>query len=446
MLQSQILNALPRRILANLWASKETRISLSHLSHAPSLHSGTTQLPVAATPSFLCSELPVRCTHLLRLLSTLTPESLQTPIIRHVAHQYLHDICTLLHPSLRATSQRAFSDVLRRLRHRQAASLVRLRYALLATPTPSSVSLMESINNIGIGIHVLAGQHLSWSSDDIHQRVQSICPVEIAEMAAKDARDACAGLGPVPEIAVYHQKNIKDLGIIYAPGILHRILYESMVLALRAQIIRNEETQRQQSWFQRQLSSAFDKHQALNLQVFGGATSIGFRLESPAPLSPRDMMPNVPRDPMGMPSASGVLSRTRSKTIRVDDDPDNLEWECLEGWRTAKQLASHWGGHLDCVSTDGLGTTIYLALERDPTLVERYPTRSLASSAHSLLRHQRRISAAAAAAANSGTLTLDAATVQLDTFLHAISDSQYPVYQPLKQDHSVSLTAAVSHA
>ncbi|KAG0169449.1 hypothetical protein DFQ28_004383 [Apophysomyces sp. BC1034] len=444
MLQSQILNALPRRILATLWASQETRISLSQLSHASS--ATTTHLPVAATPSFLCAELPVRFTHLLRLLSTLSPELLQTPIIRHVAHQYLYDICTLVHPSLRATSQSAFSDVLRRLRHRQAASLVRLRYALLSSPTPSSVSLMESINNIGIGIHVLAGQHLSWSSDDVHQRVQSICPIEIAEIAVKDAREACAGLGQVPEIAVHHQNKAKGLDITYAPGVLHRVLYESMVLALRAQMIQVQDAQRRQTWFQRQLR-AFEKSQKLDLQVFGGATSVGFRLESPAPLSPRDLVPNVPRDAMGMPSASGVLSRTRPKTIHTENEPDNLEWECLEGWRTVKQLASHWGGHLDCVSADGLGTTIYLALERDATLVERYPTRSLASSAHSLLRHHRRISAAAAAASTtSSLLTLDAATTQLDTFLHAISDPQHIIYQPLKQDHSVSLNAAVSHA
>lgn len=31
MLQSQIINVLPRRILAGLWATQETRISLNHL-------------------------------------------------------------------------------------------------------------------------------------------------------------------------------------------------------------------------------------------------------------------------------------------------------------------------------------------------------------------------------------------------------------------------------
>lgn len=32
MLQSQIINVLPRRILAGLWATQETRISLNHLT------------------------------------------------------------------------------------------------------------------------------------------------------------------------------------------------------------------------------------------------------------------------------------------------------------------------------------------------------------------------------------------------------------------------------
>lgn len=115
-------------------------------------------MPAATTPSFLCSELPVRYTHILRLLSTLSPEALKTPIVRHVAHDYLHDICTLLHPSLQSTSPRGFRNVARRLHQRQAANLIRLRYAFTSSPTAASLALLDNINTIGFGIHMLLGK------------------------------------------------------------------------------------------------------------------------------------------------------------------------------------------------------------------------------------------------------------------------------------------------
>lgn len=106
----------------------------------------------ATSPAFLCAELPVRYMHMLRLLSSLPLDALQSPMIKHVSHRYLHDLCTLLHPSMQNTSSRAFSDVMRRLRQRQATSLIRLRYALAG-----SAMLMDNINTIGLGIQFLTG-------------------------------------------------------------------------------------------------------------------------------------------------------------------------------------------------------------------------------------------------------------------------------------------------
>lgn len=92
--------------------------------------------------------------HMLRLLSSLPLDALQSPMIKHVSHRYLHDLCTLLHPSMQNTSNRAFSDVMRRLRQRQATSLIRLRYALAG-----STMLMDNINTIGLGIQFLTGNY-----------------------------------------------------------------------------------------------------------------------------------------------------------------------------------------------------------------------------------------------------------------------------------------------
>lgn len=58
------------------------------------------------------------------------------------------------------TSPKAFSNVLNRLRQSQATNLIRLKYALLSNPTSASVTLMENINTIGFGIHLLLGKIL----------------------------------------------------------------------------------------------------------------------------------------------------------------------------------------------------------------------------------------------------------------------------------------------
>ena len=81
-------------------------------------------------------------------------------MIRHVAHRYLHDMCTLLHPSLQTTSDRAFTDLIRKLRTRQAASLIRIRYALYHQQHNNNnhTTLLDHINTVGLGIQFLTGK------------------------------------------------------------------------------------------------------------------------------------------------------------------------------------------------------------------------------------------------------------------------------------------------
>ncbi|KAI8138351.1 hypothetical protein BJV82DRAFT_631233 [Fennellomyces sp. T-0311] len=439
MLQSQIINVLPRRILAGLWASQETRVSLSHLSKVvptnnKSAHNNET-LPAASAPSFLCSELPVRYTHILRLLSTLSPDALQSPIVRNVAHGYLHDICTLLHPSLQGTSPRALRNVLNTLQQRQASNLIRLRYAL------SSSTLLDNINTIGFGIQLLLDQHLSWSNQDGNE-AQSVCPVTIAKQAIDDARHAFAtslgGQIPIPEIRLDSRI---DTELTYIPNVLHRVLYESSLMALRSKISHQQQQPSSSNWLQRTWHQWRNPDQDIQLQVFGGPTSVGFRLESNVPLLPSDLIPDVPRDPIGIPTCARILGQTSDRTVSQDNNASAV-WEAMSGWRAAKVLASHFGGNLDVMSVDGLGASIYLALDRDATLLERYPSRTLATAHKMLLRHHGR-----AAAAATPALTLQTAQIQLDTFINAIShEPQTPerLYNP--HHHSVSLSAAVGHA
>ncbi|CAO3641352.1 unnamed protein product [Mucor hiemalis] len=462
MLQSQIINVLPRRILAGLWATQETRISLSHLlpqinnknnNNKSTQQQQQQQQPAAVTTaSFLCTELPIRYTHILRLLSTLSHDSLQSPIIRNVSHSYLRDICTILHPSLSGTSPKAFSNVLQRLRQSQSTNLIRLKYALLSSPTAASVALMDNINTIGFGIHLLLDQHLSWKED----HAQKICPEQVAHQAVNDARKQFSNAFgsdkdiPTVEIKKDTLKNNKktknsDADFLYIPSILHRVLYESTLLSLKSAYLEQED-QKPLNWFQRRFSLSQKKRLPLSLRIFGGPTSIGFRLDSPSPLLENDLLPGIPRDAIGIPTCGSILSQTGSNTVDAHHF-EGAEWEAFGGWRCAKSLASHWGGNLDVVNVDGLGSTIYLALDRDPSLLERYPSRkALASSAHSLLRQNRRTSAVSA---SNDTLSIQAAATQLDAFLYAISDTQQTTFNnptPLYHHHSVSLTAAVGHA
>lgn len=500
MLQSQIINVLPRRIVATLWASQETRVSVSFfflpctvkLNYTLQWVHGTNKLhflnscqlshfyrkqhqqraaeePPATTPAFLRSELPLRYAHLLRLLSTLSPEALQTPIIRHVAHRYLYDLCTLLHPSLGGTSRRAFADVLRRIRHRQAASLIRLRYALSSV----SPALLDNLNTVGLGIHMLLGKALqaplvSWHillsyailfyriNSDQHlaehaERVQMLCPIAVAQQAATDAREACkSALGrQVPEIHVEaYQRKKQDVRLTFMPTLLHRVLYETMLLTLRAQMAQADPVQSKWSSWLPSLRSHWSRDSdKITLSVFGGPTSVGFRLTTPAPLLASDLRPDIPRNPAGIPASHGILSHTQPDTLQDDTIPD-VNWYAWSGWSAAKVMASHWGGNLDQVTADGLGSTIYLALDRDTTLQERYPSkRTLGCSAYHLLRHHRRMSAAAVAAAVNSPLTHAAAEDQLDAFLDAISTKE--TWSPTRRDeiyHSVSTTAAVAAA
>ena len=308
---------------------------------------------------------------------------------------------------------------------------------------------MATLPNHFYDLHV--DQHLSYTQHNGNE-TQTISPIQIAKQAAKDAQfafsEALGGQVPVPDIAVKATSRINDQEFTYIPNVLHRILYESSLVALRAELTHAHGD----SWIQRKWKQFSPP--LMELHVFGGPTSVGFRLNSSAPLLPNDMGIDIPRDPIGIPTCSSLLgeiarchdSKKNTSALSSSDNGQAglAEWEALSGWRAAKVLASHWGGNLDMMSVDGLGASIYLALDRDATLAERYPVRTLASA--QLLRHHGRISAAAAASSSS-PLTIQAASIQLDTFLNAIveqSPAQEFEYNP--HYHSVSLSAAVGHA
>ncbi|CEG68358.1 hypothetical protein RMATCC62417_04638 [Rhizopus microsporus] len=419
MLQSQVINVLPRRILASLWATSETRIALSHFA----VNKEQPTAPMAISSNFLCNELPIRYTHILRLLSALSPESLQSPIIKNVAHSYLCDICTLLHPSLKQTSPKALSNVLSKLRTSQAVNSIRLRYAFLSSPTPACLNLMDNINTIGIGIHHLLDQHISWVTNKLNH-AQTLHPEDITRQAVHDAQAAFSGAYGTAYLPQVEIKTRTKQELVYIPSMLHRIIYESILLCLKAQAMHDQEQERTVRWYRR----PFMKSQPMTLSIFGGPTSVGFKLDTAAFIPDKDLLPSIPRDPIGIPTCSSVLSSTSRTSVDRVEPNHALEWASLSGWRTARSLASHWGGNLDIVNVDGLGSTVYLALDRNTQILERYPTFR---------------------APQQDAIPIQTAAAQLDAFLYAISNAQpisTVIPTPLYHHHSVSLTAAVGHA
>lgn len=276
-----------------------------------------------------------------------------------------------------------------------------------------------------------------------------MCPVAVAKQAADDARSLCShSLGqdaPVIRVERY-ERQVQQVELTYMPDVLYRILFESMVASLRARM-SDKVFHTKKSWFS---WLRREQEEPLVVNVFGGPTSVGFRMHCPSTLSARELNTlDIPRDPfLGIPTCANVLSATQPDRLDNHDESEDMVWHAWSGYRSAKTLASHWGGNLDAVSVDGIGSTLYLALDRDASLLERYPTRrSLGAAAYQLFRHHRRSSAAANASSNQ-FLTIAAAQDQLDAFLEAISvpDQNGRQYSPMRKDHSVSLQAAVAAA
>ncbi|KAI9258539.1 hypothetical protein BY458DRAFT_419170, partial [Sporodiniella umbellata] len=369
MVQSQIVNVLPRQILARLWTTSETRLTLSHFAIGETI-------PKVMTPQFLCSELPVRYTHILRLLASFSPEALHTPLLRQIAQSYLQDICTLLHPSLGQTSPRAFSTVLQKLRSRQALCWIRLGYAFAHHP-----QLLENIQTVGIGIHLLLDQHISWASHRL-SHLQSVHPESMVRQVVRDAQQAFTARfpGKTPEVTIRAQA-LPPVDTL--PSVLYRILYETCVIQMRAHVEARTWREARLKWYER----PFFRPAPLTLSLFGAQTSLGLRLATPALVSDTDLASTIPHDLAGWPSAHAALANPHAP----------LEAHAMTGWRAARLLARYWGGHLESVVVPGLGSTAYLALDRNLSLPELDPPRS------------------------SPPLPLHTARSQLDHFLHRLS-------------------------
>lgn len=239
-------------------------------------------------------------------------------------------------------------------------------------------------------------QHVSWHLQT-GNHAQTLCPLELARQAVNDARQVCgATFHAVPEVEI---KAGQADSVTHVPSIIHRMLYESILLSLHSQCVQ-QLGKKQRWWFERRPAP-------LVLDVFGGATSIGYRLTNPTACISSPLGHTIPRDAIGLP-------------VRQNTDDDEVAWSVWSGWRMAQTLASHFGGNLDVVSADGLGSTVYLALDRDSNILERYPVLP--------------------AVRNPDT--------QLNAFLYAVAEdaTHHHTTTPATHHHAVSLTAAVGHA
>jgi hypothetical protein len=126
-----------------------------------------TPSPVIKIPSeFLCSELPIRYGHMLKMLHA-HPLATTSPAMQKVANRYVSDTQLLTRLSVPSTETESsqFLQVLRTLRRRQCGSLLRLRHGLL-TETQGDERAQDSVqgfldqcNGLGVGVNLLIGKY-----------------------------------------------------------------------------------------------------------------------------------------------------------------------------------------------------------------------------------------------------------------------------------------------
>ncbi|KAG2175760.1 hypothetical protein INT44_000238 [Umbelopsis vinacea] len=355
---TSVLKAIPQDILNRLWTAKETRVSLKHLYILGKQVNKTRQTPSRAIkiPSeFLCSELPIRYGHMLKMLHA-HPLATTSPAMQTVANRYVADTQLLTRLSVPSTETESsqFLEMLRTLRRRQCGSLLRLRHGLL-TETQGDERAQDAVqgfldqcNGLGVGVNLLIGEHLCLH-DKGHNLVQQIDPVKVAQNAIQEAQRYCAETHNVIAPQVQLVCKYPNLSTTYVPAHLHRILFELLTNSLTATI----------------------KHQStapVKLTLVKGHEDVTIRLSD---------------------EGGGISAREMHKAWRYhinpqhkalldhDQDDAQVEFDSKRGLRFARLLARYFGGDLNLISMEGYGTDAFLALSRDDAVMENYPVSNL---------------------------------------------------------------------
>ncbi|KAJ2036680.1 [Pyruvate dehydrogenase (acetyl-transferring)] kinase isozyme 2 [Coemansia sp. S3946] len=215
--------------------------------------------------------------------------------------------------------------------------------------------------SMNLGTQLLIEDHVA-IHDYSHNLVQIIQPLDIANRAARDASAICQrhyGFTP-PVIKVIAPT--PGVTTTYVPHYLYSMLFQLLKNALRATIDRH---QRKPFPVIKLVMSSGDEDVTFKISDEGGGI----------PLSQVDAIWSYLKTTkdvgeVGQTQKTGVRSSALSSITFMNRASDMPLFGAGDGLPMARQIARYFGGDLDLVSMEGVGTDVYLHLSRSRNVAE----------------------------------------------------------------------------
>ncbi|KAJ2385123.1 [Pyruvate dehydrogenase (acetyl-transferring)] kinase isozyme 2, partial [Coemansia sp. RSA 2603] len=218
--------------------------------------------------------------------------------------------------------------------------------------------------SMNLGTQLLIEDHVA-IHDYGHNLVQIIQPLEIANRAAHDASVICQRHYGFPAPVIKVIAPTPSITTTYVPHYLYSMLFQLLKNALRATIEHHAKAGEQQ---QRR------RMPVIKLVMSSGDEDVTFKVSDEGggiPLSQMDAIWSylkTTKDPASVASSAknGALSSITFMK-RASDMP---LFGVGDGLPMTRQIARYFGGDLDLVSMEGVGTDAYLHLSRSRNAVE----------------------------------------------------------------------------
>ncbi|KAJ2460587.1 [Pyruvate dehydrogenase (acetyl-transferring)] kinase isozyme 2 [Coemansia sp. RSA 2424] len=263
--------------------------------------------------------------------------------------------------------------------------------------------------SMNLGTQLLIEDHVA-IHDYSHNLVQIIQPLDIASRAARDAAAICQrhyGVAPPPIKLIAPTPAVTTT---YMPHYLYSMLFQLLKNALRATIDHHA------------ASLAAGQRRALpavKLVMSSGDEDVAFKVSDEGggiPLSQVDAIWSYLKtstDPAadiaedGLARKAGARSSALSAITFMSRASDMPLFGAGDGLPMARQIARYFGGDLDLVSMEGVGTDVYLHLSRSRNVAEHTPDLStLLESSFPVLDPAQLSASAAATSSSSSTASI----------------------------------------
>ncbi|KAJ1813704.1 [Pyruvate dehydrogenase (acetyl-transferring)] kinase isozyme 2, partial [Coemansia sp. RSA 2599] len=227
--------------------------------------------------------------------------------------------------------------------------------------------------SMNLGTQLLVEDHVA-IHDYGHNLVQIIQPLEIANRAAHDARVICQRHYGFAAPAIKVIAPTPSVTTTYVPHYLYSMLFQLLKNALRATIEHHQAdaARRAQMPVVKLVMSSGDEDVTFKVSDEGGGI----------PLSQVDAIWSYLKTTMDPASvASSAKNGALSSITFMNRASDTPLFGAGDGLPMTRQIARYFGGDLDLVSMEGVGTDAYLHLSRSRNAVEH--TSDLSTLLHS---------------------------------------------------------------